>query len=227
MQRCAAPDSSASFYLGIKLSKLLLKHLVTSDNTHTHTVDRFFFFLFDWQCASKRPAFAFSSFLSLSLSLSDVSRSRPFKLGANLPLARPPARPSLTRQTGRDRQRQTDSVWDDEWRTYLRASESSETRCQPSPTDCRALYTSQPACLHVVSLHRYLSPSVLLLSLFLWQPDCVSAAILVFICIARYVCISVLRVRRSSRSLAVISARRSHFARHRLKWNPRWHKPLL
>lgn len=89
-----------------------------------------------------------------------MPRSCPFKRGANLLLARLPAHQSSNRQTGRP----TDSMWDDEWRTYLWDSESRQTHCQPSPIHCRALHISQSACLHV-SLHCCLSHFVLSSSL--------------------------------------------------------------
>lgn len=143
----------------------------------------------------------FSSFIA-NLShfyLSDLSFLSP-----NLQLAHLPSLQSAWSEAHRPTDWQTDSVCDHEWRTYLRDSESSQTHYHPSPIHRRALYISQPACLHV-------SPHC-----WLCHPRSVSVSLSMSAWQCCYSCLSAHRmVCAEKRSfLAVISVHWSHFTYH-------------
>lgn len=82
--------------------------------------------------------------------------------------------------------RQTNNVWDNEWRTNLQDSKSSHTHCQPSPAHCRAPYISACLSARISSLLSF-SFCAVYVCLSAVRPHYVSVAILVLVCIAQHV----------------------------------------
>lgn len=97
--------------------------------------------------------------------------SCPFKLGANLQRARLPA----SDQTEKDRETACEMMNDE---LISEIQKATSNVANPAPTHCRALYISQPACLHI-SLLCCLSHSVLFLSLYVF--DSLTACLLLFL----------------------------------------------